>query len=294
MKKLSSSLATVAAIGIFLSLTTIVFAWQKDGEITCQNVFAKIKNDNHYRYSDSSDGYVKYVRTETDNDGNSDWEWRVGPIEGDVSNNAWVEVSWTPPAGFSGDVEVLVAIYEDKDPQNQTWNDNGDFEDSKKVTKHLNCPGPSPSPSPTYQPSPSLSPSLYPSPSPSPSPTPQNDPSPSPSTESSPSPSPNGECDGLCDNTGGNPSPTPDPSPEASPSPTSDPSPSYGGSESNSSPSNNNSQGSSSQGGQVLGTSTGPTTLASTGTTQNYLIFLLGISLITLGVFTLRRKPVFN
>src|SRR3989344_3755667 len=250
------SLPIITGLFVLTSLAAhIVLAWEKSGDITCQNVFAKIKNDNQYRYSDSSDGYVKYVRTETDGDGNSDWEWRVGPIEGDVSNNVWVEVNWTPPAGFSGDVEVLAAIYEDKSPSSQTWDDTGDFEDYKKVTKHLNCPAASPSPSPS--------------------------PSPDPSPEPSPSPSPNDDCEGVSCNTG-DPSPSPSPSPEATPSASPDPSPSSGGSSSSDSSSSSSSSSNSSTGGQVLGTNT----LASTGSAPQA-IMLLGLILMGAGVWQL-------
>lgn len=134
---------------------TAVFAWPNDGSVTCENVFAKIQNDDVYRYSDvaDGDGYVKYIRTESDNDSDSVWEWQVGPIEGDVASNDWVEVNWTPPVGFVGEVEALTAIYENDNPDDQTWDTPEDFVDLKKITGHLDCSSESetsPSPSVEY------------------------------------------------------------------------------------------------------------------------------------------------
>ncbi|MEK7622504.1 MAG: hypothetical protein AAB430_01405 [Patescibacteria group bacterium] len=157
MKKLS----LLFSILLLVMGTTAVLAWEKDGNAACENVFAKIKNDDVFRYSNEADGdgYVKYIRTEADNDGDSIWEWQISPVEGDITNNAWVDVNWTPPVGFVGEVEALAAIYENDNPADQTWDTPGDFADSKKVTGHLDCssePESSPSPSPETSPEPKV------------------------------------------------------------------------------------------------------------------------------------------
>src|SRR3990172_2056443 len=108
----------IALAAIVSVIPVVVFAWPKDGGMSCNEVFAKIQNDQDDPVD--WDGYVK-ANGQT-----------VFEDSGTKDPGEWAEVSWNPPDGFSGEVEAFVRFIK---PDGSTW-------DSMKVSGSLDCPAP--------------------------------------------------------------------------------------------------------------------------------------------------------
>lgn len=95
-------------------------AWRKDSGASCELVFARIKNDQH-------DGVTNYQQGRIKANGST-----VATSSGEVDYGDWAEVSWNPPAGFSGTVVVELEI-------GHYWWVFWKVDDDIKIVKHLDC-----------------------------------------------------------------------------------------------------------------------------------------------------------
>lgn len=132
-KHVFALLAAAMSIVVVISLALWVlpgYAWPKDGEISCERVFAKIQND-----AKKTLDYAGYVKVNGSEEVSASGE--VGPGE-------WAEVEWFPPETFSGSVEAKISLLDRY----------GRELDSKKVKdKDLVCkPPPSDTPTATFTP----------------------------------------------------------------------------------------------------------------------------------------------
>jgi hypothetical protein len=92
--QIAAAVLLVAALAFIFA--SPVFAWPKDGGISCERVFAKIKNTTHRKLD-----YTGFVKANGE---------KVASVSGKVSRGEWALVEWDPPDDFSGSIEAKIII----------------------------------------------------------------------------------------------------------------------------------------------------------------------------------------